>query len=53
MTETSKKFHARLDAMGLKYRDLLELEVLAHSLGDMGHNILLGYEREEGWPGGT
>ena len=53
VTERAKKFHARLDAMGLKYRDLLELEVLANSLGDMGHNILLGYEREEGWPGGT
>ncbi len=50
VTERAKKFHARLDAMGLKYRDLLELEVLAHSLGDMGHNILLGYERGEGWP---
>jgi len=36
--------------MGLKYTDLLELEALAHSLGDIGHNILLGYERGEGWP---
>ena len=53
VTERAKKFHVRLDAMGLKYRDLLELEVLAHSLGDMGHNILLGYERGEGWPSGT
>lgn len=53
ITEKAKKFHARLDAMGLKYRDLLELEVLAHSLGDMGHNILLGYERGEGWQSGT
>lgn len=53
VTEKAKKFHARLDAMGLKYRDLLELEVLAHSLGEMGHNILLGYERGEGWPSGT
>ena len=44
ITEKAKKFHARLDAMGLKYRDLL---------GDMGHNILLGYERGEGWPSGT
>ena len=50
VTEKAKKFHARLD---LKYRDLLELEVLAHSLGEMGHNILLGYERGEGWPSGT
>ena len=53
VTERAKKFYDRLDAMGLKYRDLLELEVLAHSLGDMGHNILLGYERGEGWPSGT
>lgn len=53
VTEKAKKFHARLDAMGLKYTDLLELEVLAHALGDMGHNILLGYERGEGWPSGT
>jgi len=53
ITEKAKKFHARLDAMGLKYSDLLELEVLAHGLGDMGHNILLGYERGEGWPSGT
>lgn len=53
VTEKAKKFHARLDAMGLKYTDLLELEVLAHGLGDMGHNILLGYERGEGWPSGT
>ena len=53
ITEKAKKFHARLDAMGLKYRDLLELEVLAHSLGEMGHNILLGYERGESWPSGT
>ncbi len=53
ITEKAKKFHARLDAMGLKYRDLLELEALAHSLGDMGHNILLGYERGEGCPSGT
>lgn len=53
VTERAKQFHAMLDAKGLKYRDLLELEVLAHSLGDMGHNILLGYERGEGWPSGT
>lgn len=50
ITAKAKEFHARLDAMGLSYRGLLELEVLAHGLGDMGHNILLGYERGEGWP---
>ena len=52
-TEKAKKFHAHLGAMGLKYTDLLELEALAFSLGDMGHHILLGYERGEGWPNGT
>ena len=53
VTEKAKKFQARLDAVGLKYTDLLELEVLAHSMGEMGHNILLKYERGEGWPSGT
>lgn len=50
--EKAKKFHARLDAMGLKYTDLLELEVLANGMGNIAHNILLGYERGEGWPNG-
>lgn len=50
VTEKAKKFHARLDAMGLSYRELLELEVLRSGLGSMGHNILMGYERGEGWP---
>lgn len=49
-TEAAKKFKDRLDAVGLKYLDLLELEALRQDLGDMGHNILLGYERGEGWP---
>ena len=53
IAEKAKEFQKCLDAKGLKYTDLLELEVLAHSLGDMGHNILLGYERGEGWPNGT
>lgn len=52
-TEKAKKFHARLDAMGLKYTDLLELEVLANGMGNIAHNILLGHERGEGWPDGT
>lgn len=53
ITGKAKEFQKRLDAKGLKYTDLLELEVLAHSLGDIGHHILLGYERGEGWPSGT
>lgn len=48
--EAAKKFHTRLEAVGLKYTDLLELEDLRHNLGEVGHNILLGYERGEGWP---
>lgn len=53
ITGKAKELQKRLDAKGLKYTDLLELEVLVHSLGDMGHNILLKYERGEGWPSGT
>lgn len=53
ITEKAKEFQKRLDTKGLKYTDLLELEVLAHSLGDIGHHILLGYEHGEGWPSGT
>ena len=33
--------------------DLLELEVMRHALGEMGHQILMGYHRGEGWPDGT
>lgn len=47
-TTEQAKNSTPVDAMGLKYRDLLELEALAHSLGDMSHNILLGYERGKG-----
>lgn len=49
----AKEFCKKIAAGEIKLEDLLELEVLAHSLGDMGHNILLGYERGEGWPSGT
>lgn len=41
-----------MKVMGLPHWDLLELEVLVFSLGDMGHNILLGYKRGESWPSG-
>jgi hypothetical protein len=51
--ERAKKFRDKLEAVGISYHDLLELEVMAHSLGDIGHNILLGYERGEGWPNGN
>ena len=37
----------------MKYTDLLELEVMRHALGEMGHQILMGHQRGEGWPDGT
>ena len=37
----------------MKYTDLLELEVMRQALGEMGHQILMGYHRGEGWPDGT
>lgn len=48
--ERAKKFHTRLEAAGISYMDLLELEVLRADLGGLAHNILIGYERGEGWP---
>lgn len=52
-TEQAKKFRDRLETVGLSYMDLLELEALRHGLGEMGHEIMLGYYRGEGWPSGT
>ncbi len=49
-TEKAKQFRAKLEAVGLSYLDLLELEVLRGGLGEMGHQILLGWERGEGLP---
>lgn len=51
-TETAKKFRDKLEAVGISYITLLDLEALRGNLGDMGHNILLGWERGEGWPRG-
>ena len=52
-TEKAKRLAAMLEGYGMKYTDLLELEVLRHALGEMGHQILMGYHRGEGWPDGT
>ena len=48
--ERAKKFRTRLEAAGISYMDLLELEALRANLGSLAHNILIGYERGEGWP---
>ena len=52
-TEKAKRLTAMLEGYGMKYTDLLELEVMRHALGEMGHQILMGYHRGEGWPDGT
>ena len=52
-TEKAKRLAAMLEGYGMKYTDLLELEVMRHALGEMGHQILMGYHRGEGWPSGT
>lgn len=52
-TEKAKRLAAMLEGYGMKYTELLELEVMRHALGEMGHQILMGYHRGEGWPDGT
>lgn len=52
-TEKAKRLAAMLERYGMKYTDLLELEVMRQALGEMGHQILMGYHRGEGWPDGT
>lgn len=51
-TVEAKKFRDKLEAVGISHTTLLDLEAMRGSLGDMGHNILLGWERGEGWPNG-
>lgn len=51
--ERAKQFRDKLEAVGISYMDLLKLEILRADLGDLAHNILMGYERGEGWPSGT
>ena len=52
ITARAKKFRDRLEAKGLTYMDLLELEAIHKGLGDIGHNILLGWYHGEGLPHG-
>ncbi len=48
--ERAKALRDILEALGLSYQNLLALEALRGDLGDIGHNILLGWYRGEGWP---
>ena len=49
-TEQAKAFRDKLEAAGISYHELLALEQAHEDLGDMAHNILLGWENGEGFP---
>lgn len=42
-----------LEKAGISYRTLLHLTALQQEMDGLAHNILLGFERGEGWPDGT
>ena len=42
--EEAKEFRGHLEAAGISYNTLLELEALRGNLGSLGHNALLGFE---------
>lgn len=49
-TEQAKAFRDKLEAAGISYHELLALEQAHEDLGNMAHNILLGWENGEGFP---
>ena len=49
-TEQAKAFRDKLEADGISYHELLALEQAHEDLGDMAHNILLGWENGEDFP---
>ena len=51
-TEQAKAFRDTLEATGISYHELLALEQAHEDLGNMAHNILLGWENGEGFPNG-
>jgi len=40
----------KLEAAGISYHELMALEQAHEDLGNMAHNILLGWENGEGFP---
>lgn len=46
----AKLYRRILEAKGLSYRELLDLEAERGALGDLSCNIIAAYERGEGWP---
>lgn len=51
-TVAAKAFRDKLEAAGISYKKLLELEAERESLSGIAHNILLGWECGEGLPCG-
>lgn len=49
-TEQAKAFRDKLEAAGISYHELLALEQAHEDMGNMAHNILLGWENGEGFP---
>ena len=49
-TEQAKAFRDMLEAAGISYHELMALEQAHEDLGNMAHNILLGWENGEGFP---
>ena len=50
--KAAKAFRDKLEATGISYHELLALEQAHEDLGNMAHNILLGWENGEGFPNG-
>lgn len=51
-TAAAKEFRTKLEAAGISYHKLLELEAERENLSSIAHNILVGWERGEGLPNG-
>ena len=50
--KAAKAFRDKLEAAGISYHELLALEQAHEDLGNMAHNILMGWENGEGFPNG-
>ena len=48
--KSAKAFRDKLEAAGISYHELMALERAHEDLGNMAHNILLGWENGEGFP---
>lgn len=48
----AKEFRGHLEEAGISYITLLHLVALQQDISGLAHNMLLGYERGEGWPNG-